>query len=147
MPGYWRIDGPPADAAQCIPERHLSQHLAQLGVGERELKTPGVVFVDYVEYVSDHHFRTLQKPAVYVMIALSPTLSPDQGLPKFLPTTNRVPIADKGEPVSITLKMGWALIYTSRLAFQRSSGWGGEYVALIYTVGDNPKPSTGSLEA
>jgi hypothetical protein len=114
----------------------LREALVQLGVSPRDLdEIPKIVFGQYLEH-SPQNLLSAEKRAsfVYVTIALSPQLSPSEGLQEFLPGSHKLPATKLYhiDPVRITLKMGWAVAWTSQIVFKWPPGGGGFYATLLY---------------
>ncbi|KAF2175327.1 hypothetical protein K469DRAFT_684016 [Zopfia rhizophila CBS 207.26] len=118
------------------------QSLIDLGVSKTNAeKNP--ITVAFGEYLLDEHEPLVQRRTagpssyVYVTIATSERLSPEEGLPEFIPGSHRLQAGTIGEIFNletdkITLYRGWAVAWTPQLLSKWPRGGGGSYVLLVY---------------
>ncbi|KAF2191251.1 hypothetical protein K469DRAFT_696961 [Zopfia rhizophila CBS 207.26] len=120
--------------------------LINLGVSKSNAeKSPERIF--FGQYLLDTSESQVQKMwagqphYVYVTIALSQRLSSEDGLPEFVCGSHKPAVRTFDQMLTtgtnrITLYKGWAVVWTSQLAYKWPQGGGGLYLRLRYLRGE-----------
>ncbi|KAF2189967.1 hypothetical protein K469DRAFT_747889 [Zopfia rhizophila CBS 207.26] len=139
-------DTPAHEVVEYFIKDVSKQPLMDLGVSKTNAdREPDAIIVG--QYLPDGRQPEIQKlfasppDYVYVTIAMSPRLSSDEGMPEFIRESHKPAVQTfhgmlTAKTNKTTLYKGWAMFWTSQLAYKWPQGSGGSYIQLRYRKGE-----------